>query len=361
MYYQKIKNKEMLYFTPSSSSLGFSFASKQTIEDVIKFSSEIGFGLVVLGKKVKIPMNIIGYYLKEIKNWKKADIVLATYPYICRPTKDNFLRIWESNLIEKLNKDKFSILHIIDLPIEQNTANGKKVDGKAYKVEKQIFESFDVLLVFNKWMRKNIEEKYDISDKKFVEFEILDYGVSYEPKKRKKISKPVRIIYSGELKSTQSTWVKKIPHTKDITYEFSGPKGQWINELGKKNVLYRGLIPKQKFFDFLSQYHFGLIYKEFNRINYYEFGATSKFSAYMTAGLPLLCPSRFFYLSNLIDKYGIGFSFDCIEEILEEVDNITEEDYNMARENCIKLGRKIQRGYFFKKAVCTALCSEHTK
>ena len=127
--------------------------------------------------------------------------------------------------------------------------------------------------------------------------------------------------------------------------------GKWIENLGMRNILYRGLIPKNQFFDFLSQCHFGIIYKDYKRINYYEFTSTSKLSAYVVAGLPVLVPSSFSYITSLVKKYGIGYSFDSFDEIPDIVSNITEVEYDKVRDNCIKLGNRIKNGYFFKKAV----------
>jgi len=344
-----------IYFTPHPASLGFSPASRQTINDVINFSSEIGFKPVLLGRRAKIPINPLIYYLKMIKYWAIADIILATYPYICRPTHDNPFRLLESKLIEKRNKNKFSILYVIDLPIEQFLSGGKNVDKKAYKIEERILKSFDVLLVFNGNMKKQIQANYGIDDKKFVEFEILDYGVDYKPMNEKSISKPVRIVYSGDLGQPQSKWIQRLPYSENILYELSGPNGEWIDKLGKKNTLYKGVIPNNQFFEFLSQCHFGIIYRDFKRINYYEFTSTSKLSAYMVAGLPILVPSSYLYLTSLVKKYGVGYSFDSFDEIPTIVNSLTESDYNKIRDNCTNLGEKIKNGYFFETAVKKAL------
>jgi len=171
----------------------------------------------------------------------------------------------------------------------------------------------------------------------------------------KSISKPVRIVYSGDLGQPQSKWIQRLPYSESILYELSGPNGEWINKLAKKNTLYKGVIPNNQFFEFLSQCHFGIIYRDFKRINYYEFTSTSKLSAYMVAGLPVLCPSKFSYISYLLKKYKVGRSFESFDEIPIIVNSLTGSDYNKIRDNCINLGEKINNGYFFKKAVNTAL------
>ena len=351
------QNLNKVYFTPHPDSAGgYSVASRQTIRDTIKFSSEIGFETVILGRRENISIPV--FCRKIFKYSKKADLILAIYPYICRPIKGHLLRSFKSRLIEKVNMDNFSILYIIDLPIEQHLASAskKKMDKKSYETEKRIFTSFDALLVFNKNMKNTIQEKYDISNEKIIEFEILDYGKEYDPKE-KTLSKPVKIILSGLINPLQSSWIQNLPERDDIIFLFSGPNMGWINNFDIKNVIYKGLIPSEKFFDFLSEHHFGLIYKEFKGINYYEYTSTSKFSAYMISGLPVLCPSKFTYISHLVKKYGVGFPFDSFDEIPKIIDNLSELEYIKMRNNCINLGIKIKTGYFFKNAINKVLDS----
>ena len=347
-----------VYLTPSPAFLNLSPASRQTIKDAIKFSSEIGFEpIFIKNRRENIALLNPTFYGKLLQA-KSANVILATYPYICRPTKDHLFRYIESRLLKKLLlRDKFSILYIIDLPIEQSIASGREenVDEKAYRIEKSIFESFDILLVFNENMKKIIQKKYDITNEKFIKFEILDYGADYTSSKEKRFSKPIKIVYSGGLDKTNSKWVKQLPYVEDIICEFSGSTGEWINDLQKKNIQYVGLIPKNKFFNFLSEHHFGLIYKEFKTINYYELTSTSKFSAYMVAGLPVLCPSKFSYISHLVGKYKVGLVFESFKDIPKLIDNLSEENYKNLINNCIKLGEKIKKGYFFKKAVRKAM------
>lgn len=344
------------YFTPVADSKSYGAASMQIILDGIKFSSEIGFEPIILGER----KNKLRYYTRILKFWRKTDVVLAMYPYICPPgVNNNHFRTLESNLINKMNKNRFSILYIVDLPIEQRlatTGDTYAMDRKAYEIERKIFESFDMLCVFNEYMKRAIQQKYKIQSNKFIEFAILDYGVEYKPIKEKELSEPIKLVYpGGGIDQKSGKWIEILPYFKNIVYEFSGLNGEWINNLGRDNITYRRLIPKESFFDFLSQKDFGIIYREFFDINYYQFTSTSKFSAYMIAGLPVLCHSKFSYISGLLNKYKVGFPFNSFNEIPRIVNKLTESEYNRVRNNCLKLGEKLQNGYFFKKAVGEAL------
>jgi len=346
-----------IYIAPHPLSIGLSLASRKRIFDGIKFSSELGFKKVLLGKRANIPINPIFYYLKMIGWWKKADIILTIYPNICIPIiKDNYFRAWDSKLIKRLNKSKFSMLYVKDLPIEQRNAFGNNKDKKAFESEKRILKSFDILLVFNKKMKDNIKTNYDIEDEKFIEFEILDYGIDFTPNFKKEINESFKIAFPGAISKNQSQWIKNLPDSKNIIFEFYGKNGQWISKLNQNNIKYKGVFSPDKLPKYISENsHFGLINYKSKVYKYLEYGSTSKFSAFMVAALPVLCPSKITYLSELIDKYQVGLTFDSLEEIPALINSLTNSKYEILRNNCIKLGEKIKDGFFFKNAVNNAL------
>jgi len=51
----------------------------------------------------------------------------------------------------------------------------------------------------------------------------------------------------------------------------------------------------------------------------------------------------------------VGLTFDSFDDIPKLLHNLGEEDYERLRRNCIKLGEKIKKGYFFKKAIRKAM------
>lgn len=344
------------YFTPVADSKSYGAASMQTILDGIKFSSEIGFEPIILGER----KNKLRYYTRILKFWRKTDVVLAMYPYICPPeVTNNHFRTLESSLINKMNKNRFSILYIVDLPIEQRlatTGDTYAMDRKAYEIERKIFESFDMLCVFNEYMKRAIQQKYKIQSNKFIEFEILDYGVKFNPAKTEDLPEyKYKVVYGGSDKDYISSWMKDVPKVKNIEYEFFGSNGGWINDFGRQDIIYKEFLPTIDFVKYIStNAHFGIIARNFKN-NYYNFTSTSKFSAYLVAGLPILVPSQYTYISSLVKKYEVGFCFSSFTEIPQIIDDLTQPRYNKIRSNCLKLGEKIQNGYFFKKAVGEAL------
>jgi len=351
--------KKFIYLSPSPYLERISLASRQVLLDGIKFSSEMHFIPVILGKRYTLA-EAANYYLKMIKWWRKAEVVLTIYPYICISFKRSYLlRRLESILIKWLSKSAYSILYIVDLPADRELVRQRidiKMYNKANKIEKCIFESFDILLVFNENMKKRIQEKYGFNDEKFLLFEMLDYGVYYKPAKGKGFEKPVKVVFlSSNLNERDCSWIKNIPCSRDVVYSFFGNDGEWINKLSRGDMVYCGVISPKDVPKVASEYHFGLIYYDPSIKKYLQYGSTSKFSAYIAAGLPVICPSSFSYISYLIQKYKVGLTFNSLNDITKILAEINEEEYIMMREKSAELGEKIRNGYFFKKAVNLAL------
>jgi len=202
-----------------------------------------------------------------------------------------------------------------------------------------------------------VQKRYDIADEKFIQFEILDYEIDFTPQKEKAFSgDEILIAYAGNLKEEYVDDVANLPQSHNIKYEFFGKEGRWINRICREDIIYKGYLPPTQLASYISKYsHFGIFLYNKNFTQYLRTGSTSKFSAYMVAGLPVLCPSRYSYISYLIKKYKVGLTFNSFNDIPRLLHNLSEEDYRKLRRNCIELGEKIKNGYFFKKAVKKAI------
>jgi hypothetical protein len=326
---------------------------------MVKFSSEFLFKPVCLGRRNEIE-EAPKYYFTMIRSWHDADVILTIYPYICINLRRNYLlRKLESMLISWISKNVHSILYIIDLPIERAIISGELNDeeyNRACEIERRIFNSFDILLVFNEAMKRKIQEKYGFNDNKFISFEVLDYWIKDDGVFIPRFQKPIKIAFlASNLNQKYFSWIKEIPSSKEATFSFFGTSGEWINNLKRENLRYEGFIPPENVPKILKKYHFGLIYYNTSFKEYLQYGSTSKFSAYIAAYLPILSPSNLPYLNHLNKKYGTGLTFNSLIEIPRLLSNLSENEYHELRKNCIELGEKIRQGYFLKRALNLAL------
>jgi len=351
--------KKFVCLFPSPLMKGLTSASQKAISDMVKFSSEFLFKPVFLGRRNEIK-ETPRYYLTMIKTWFNADVILTIYPYICINLRRNYLlRKMESVLISCLNKNVYSILYIVDLPIERAIISdglSEEECSRACEIEKRVFDSFNILLVFNEAMKRKIQERYGFNDDKFVLFEVLDYWVEDKCTLSLGLRKPVRIAFLGSnLNQKHFSWIKEVPSSKEVTFSFFGINGEWINNLKRENIRYEGFIPPESVPKILKGYHFGLIYYDISLKKYLQYGSTSKFSAYVAAGLPVLSLSIIPYLTQLIERYGVGLTFNSLTEIPNVISNLNETEYRELRKNCAELGEKIRQGYFLKRALNVAL------
>lgn len=345
-----------------------SLATRQTLTDVANFARELGFSIFKINftDVFSIVRLFFGVLLKRF------DLLIVIYPAIGNPIHNyhNYRSNWRDSLtafkknavnlfLTFIEKVVPTILFIYDLPIEQNVSLGfsKRDTWEARRREYRLFQNAFCLLVFNRNMGEYIQKRYKIDRAKIVPFEILDYGsnvqtwlnlVKYNSENIKKFN----IVYSSNFANkVQRDFILKLPESDNLNFIILGPNfDETILRLRKKlHVTYEGCLIAQDYISFLiNKAHFGLVYK---LSPYYEFGTTSKFSSYMVAGVPVLVPEDYYYLTKIVQKYNVGIVFKKLEDIPHILENLNTKDMRVLAVNAYTLGQKIKSGYFFKSAI----------
>jgi hypothetical protein len=179
--------------------------------------------------------------------------------------------------------------------------------------------------------------------------------------KEKELPKKRVVTSIGTLadKKTLGALVDGIPKQEDIKWEFYGQEGDWISGLGRTDIVYEGFsFDQAELAQHLAERsHFGLIWREPNPLldMYHNLTSTSKFGAYVSAGVPVLVPARFAYISALAHEHEVGIVFDSPSDIPRIVAGTTPKEYAHIRNKCLELGAKLSSGYFFKNAVEEAM------
>ena len=153
--------------------------------------------------------------------------------------------LWDAGLnqfLKHVRSHHKTLLYIVDLPLEQSSINGR-VNSSLFQIEGSIFRSFDKLCVFNANMKDRIRELYDIPDDRFVEFEMLDYGIDAGQQGSIEQNGIWTIAFTGNLDQRYiGEWPRDIVPNKNIIYEFFGPRGEWTSEMGRNDVVYKGIL-----------------------------------------------------------------------------------------------------------------------
>ena len=305
------------------------------------------------------------HYAKLFLSWISPDVFMTTYPFFCRycVRKSNPLRTADEllyALLRRLKGNTRTILFLYDLPIEQAVAMGRfhLCDEKSYQLEHRILQCFDILCVFNRRTRTVISERYGIPSERFVEFELPDYGIAPSFRERRKIWEGkwrVMIAGNGERRYA-GEWINQLEHVDNIRYEFLGPNWDWLSKTGRSDVTYRFLKSRQNLCDYMHvNADFGIIAYSESMSRYFEYACPSKFGAYVAAGLPILVSSDCTYPAHLAKKHGIGLVFYSYKQLPEMIGRLSESEYDIMRDRCLRLADKICNGFYLKRAVSESL------
>jgi hypothetical protein len=345
-----------------------STAQKQVVHDALWFSREMGFKSVLFNGSPERPI----YYAKLLTSWKIAHTLLAMYPMSCRGcfSKRNPLRsIVDRRLLDFLGMWKpnpRAILFVEDLPIKQALALNDPhldVDEGSYEIEEKIFRLFDVLCVYNETIRDAISQEYGIARENFVQIE-LPFRHTPTPMPRPQSSQPHvwKLVCVGNGKKSYSgEWALGLQKSDDVSYEFIGPNWEWISDINRRDLTYRVNMESQDLCDYLSEHaHFGIVAYSDKINEYSKYTVPSKFTTYLSLGLPVLVSSRCESVSHLVRKYGLGLSMNSFDDIPTILQGLGSE-YEAMRRRCAVLAEKVRSGYFFKLALVKALSKIHTE
>lgn len=348
-----------VYFSPERRiCLG---ASSLAISAGRQFASEMGFEVVT-----PRTANAAAYYGKLFQTWMTSDVFFAMYPYFGSPlTMSNPTRSVDRSLLpilRKMRKQTKSILYVVDFPLEQvwTSEDEAIVDNTGIALERTLFSEIDILLVVNHYMKDRIIEKYGVPENKIIEFEILDYIVDFEPPATRELKK-TRTIATTSAYARQDyilSWFKDVPRSPNIKWEFFGSDGEWIQSYGRDDMRSQPFMDPKSMAELLaSSVDFGIICNKFDEKmdRYYNYVSTSRLGTFMTAGVPVVVPSRSAYMSEVVRKFDIGWVFNSPQELPSIIENITPAEYNHVRGHVLELGQRLKNGYFFKNAVTGAM------
>lgn len=342
----------------------YSPATSHLLADISKFSLELGFNIVKIPRAYlsqegfpKIWREFYGMpkYASAIK---KSDILLIPYPAVFNPMYPSMVLNYHDlkSIYNLLEKRKY-IAFVFDLPIERRQI--KETSRYSVEIEKKFFENANVILTFNPYMDNILKERYDLDDKTFIHFEILDCYTKFIPLLHKNIDYPRKVVLAGNLSKRyvgeEIVNYFREYHGDDIIFTLFGKYQPWIGSLhSKSKIRYGGFISnRMELHREISKHDFGILSYSSTILPYLKFTSTSKFSTYIASGVPVIAPIRAKYLSEVINKYNVGITYK--NSLEKAILKITSRKYAKLRQNVLDLAEKIRNGYFFKNAVRQAL------
>lgn len=120
----------------------------------------------------------------------------------------------------------------------------------------------------------------------------------------------------------------------------------------KGNMRVMGWQPEDQVLRALNQGGFGLVWSE-NIENQYEreyseMNVSFKFSTYLAAGLPLIV-NKGIAKEDFVTKYNLGVAVDNLQQVVDYVNSVTEQEYNILVNNVKTIGSLIKEGFFTRQ------------
>lgn len=291
--------------------------------------------------------------LKYLKQWrqlyksiKDESILVLQHPFYLR-------QLGRYKTLSKLkNLKKVKIISIVhDVGQLRGLFNDKYNQAEF----NQMIKLADVLIVHNEIMKNWFIEQGISSDKLFV-LEIFDYLTDKDLVTSGTFEEVVSI--AGNLSKEKSPYIYKLKGIENLNITLLG-----INYKGDDyadNIKYRGAFPADEV-PFQINDGFGLVWDgdsiescTGNTGNYLRYNNPHKLSLYLSSGLPVIVWNESAEAKFVLDN-KLGFTVSSLREIPDIIQSMSIDEYLSYRKNAINVGNKLQRGYYTKKAMASAI------
>ncbi|SEH30826.1 hypothetical protein [Selenomonas sp. KH1T6] len=213
-----------------------------------------------------------------------------------------------------------------------------------------------VLIVHNHKMEEKLREM-GVNRPDFVELGVFDYLIEGEPQP-KKFQR--RVTFAGNLGKSAflPAWLAA-----DRDYDIDLYGMNWRpEEHPAEKVSYHGSMPARQLPTAFTG-GFGLVWDgdsietesgmmgEYNKYN-----NPHKFSLYLAAGLPVIVWKQA-AVAEIVEKYGIGFCVDSLQEINDLLAGLTEQEYQAMCRRIEPLQHKVVSGGYLSNAMDKSLAT----
>lgn len=169
--------------------------------------------------------------------------------------------------------------------------------------------------------------------------------------------KPEKYVVSFAGNLSKSTFLKRITKELQPSNYMYYLYGKGYDGDTKDGVLeYKGVFHPDEL-PYKIEGHFGLVWdgEEVNEISgtvghYLRYNSPHKASLYIVSGLPLIVWKES-AIYEIVKEYSIGFGVNSLKEIDEILSKVSEKDYQVWRENTIRLGKKLANGENVKEII----------
>lgn len=281
-----------------------------------------------------------------LKDTKAGDIIFLQVPAINHT-------IFLFKVLKKIRKRGVkvaAIVHDLDC-LRYSTGRGKLETVRIKYEDNGLLSNVDYVIAHNDIMKKELE-KYVPGDR-ICSLGIFDYLIDgYEETKMKRNdSKALPIIVAGNLKKEKTGYLYDLPKNLAMNLYGVGYEGEVNDKIKYKGAFLPDELP------FNLEGSFGLVwdgetsktcsggYGEYLKIN-----NPHKTSLYLASNLPVIIWEKA-ALANFVKENNCGICVNSLDEIHPKIDQLTDEEYNVMKENAKEIGKRLREGYYLKQAI----------
>ena len=291
------------------------------------------------------------------KTWRKAlnGLGRGDALFIHHPPSEKFMAF--ASVIREVKHRGCRIVTIVfDLESYLKPYYGK-AGGVKYRAsliaERSVLLMSDFVMVHNDRM-KDEAASMGVDPERIVCVGVMDYLKDDEPDREsitERTGKTLPVVFCGNLIPEKAGFLEKIPDVPELSLYGPGYSGE-----GKNNIKYHGILPSVEIMDALSG-SFGLVWDgdsadggsgiggEYLRIN-----NPHKMALYLASGLPVIVWEES-AMTEFVRNENCGFSVNRLDEINQKVNDMTDDEYAIMRDNAVRVGTEMRKGVHLEAAI----------
>jgi uncharacterized protein YacL (UPF0231 family) len=310
-------------------------AGSKAKNDIIFFLKEIGFkSIYVPIYRSRIVRGILSKVMIKIAFRKvDNDKIVFQYPLYHERISDYIL-----SELDKKNVEKIVVIH----DLESLRLNSKEERAIAHEIS--FLNRFDEVISHNNQMTKWLKNNGLVT--KVTNLEIFDYDNPFEGSIKNKENK---VSFAGNL--VKSTFLEKLDV--NTSFDVMGPNP--TNNY-PKNITYKGMFTPEEVPSELNG-KYGLVW-DGTSVNtcdglyghYMKYNNPHKTSLYLSTGIPVIIWKKA-AIAKFIEENKLGLTIDNLSDIDQVLKNVSENEYEIMRNNAQNIALKLKNGFYIKKAI----------
>lgn len=212
----------------------------------------------------------------------------------------------------------------------------------------------DYLIAHNPEMKRWLEENG--CERPIGVLEIFDYLSGKEPKEKEVPEQPYSVLYAGTLAPEKNNYLYLLEeHIHSYTFNLYGKGFDEKRIKQKEKFSYKGFVSSDDLVQ-SGEGDFGLVWDgnsidelDGPRGRYMLYNNPHKFSLYLRCELPVIVWEKA-AIADFVRKNNVGICISSLRELDQCLQQITQEEYLMMKNNAREIGEKLGKGYYFKKA-----------